>query len=252
MPNDRLAQDLALVSGALDREARGTSMCEWCGEEASQGEQHADDCPVTALARVEAELARLSRRRDEEVDIPEHLVSASAEWLVVNQKGPDDVRWGRFPLGMVQRWVERAAAAEAELARLEREGLNDLTETARKLDAAEAEVERLTEGLREIVSTFETTDYCEALDLANIARALLAGYRLAVAELGALLAETGVDDALDRLLDALTRGASENQLLSGRDYDEVREQADFDALATVRDELQRLRFGVKKCSEEQS
>lgn len=34
------------VRDALNVEARGTSMCQWCAAEASQGETHESDCPV--------------------------------------------------------------------------------------------------------------------------------------------------------------------------------------------------------------
>ena len=50
--------------------------------------------------------------------VPGHLAAHVERWLVSNQKEPDEVRWGQFPLGMVQRWVERAEEAEAKLATL--------------------------------------------------------------------------------------------------------------------------------------
>ena len=48
--------------------------------------------------------------------VPAHLARAIEEWLAANEKQPDEVRWGSFPLGMVQRWIERAEIAEAALA----------------------------------------------------------------------------------------------------------------------------------------
>lgn len=48
-----------------------------------------------------------------EGDLPEHLSKHVGEWLLVNEKNPEDVRWGRFPLGMVQRWIERAEKGES-------------------------------------------------------------------------------------------------------------------------------------------
>lgn len=46
---------------ALDREARGTSLCEWCGEETSQGAAHAGDCPVTVFEDLVEQLETLQR-----------------------------------------------------------------------------------------------------------------------------------------------------------------------------------------------
>lgn len=40
------------------------------------------------------------------------------EWLATNRTTGADVMWGRFPLGMVQRWMERAKEAEAKLTAL--------------------------------------------------------------------------------------------------------------------------------------
>lgn len=38
------------------------------------------------------------------------------DWLDANEiNDRNDVRWGKFPLGMVQLWIERAEKAEAEL-----------------------------------------------------------------------------------------------------------------------------------------
>jgi len=53
------ATDIEAIREALDREARGTSMCEWCDAEASQGAAHAPACPVSCLARLQADYARL-------------------------------------------------------------------------------------------------------------------------------------------------------------------------------------------------
>ena len=75
-----------------------------------------------ALARVEAELARLdaeersrSSRLVNEQSFQEHV----DRWLTSNRKQPEDVMWARFPLGMVGLWIDRAVAAEAELKRLQ-------------------------------------------------------------------------------------------------------------------------------------
>lgn len=38
------------------------------------------------------------------------------EWLTANQKEPADVRWSLYPIGMMQRWIERAIEAEKALA----------------------------------------------------------------------------------------------------------------------------------------
>ena len=34
------------------------------------------------------------------------------EWLEANQLERDKVRWGRFPIGMVRTWIDRAEIAE--------------------------------------------------------------------------------------------------------------------------------------------
>lgn len=46
--------------------------------------------------------------------IPEQLEKPINEWLAANQKKPEDVRWGSFPLGMVQGWIERAVRSERD------------------------------------------------------------------------------------------------------------------------------------------
>ena len=46
--------------------------------------------------------------------LPVHLQAHVDNWLASNQQTPDIVRYGRFPLGMVQRWIERAEHAEAK------------------------------------------------------------------------------------------------------------------------------------------
>ncbi len=38
------------------------------------------------------------------------------KWLKSNAKQPEQVRWACFPLGVVQRWIERAEEAEEKLA----------------------------------------------------------------------------------------------------------------------------------------
>lgn len=47
--------------------------------------------------------------------LPTALQAYVDSWLVSNEKKPEQVRWGKFPLGMVQRWIERAIKAESEL-----------------------------------------------------------------------------------------------------------------------------------------
>lgn len=44
--------------------------------------------------------------------LPPQLKSAIEEWLTANKKTPYEVRYGAFPLGMVQGWIERAKRAE--------------------------------------------------------------------------------------------------------------------------------------------
>ena len=48
--------------------------------------------------------------------MPRFFVEHSQHWLKVNEKNHDEVRYGRFPLGMVRGWIERAESAEQELA----------------------------------------------------------------------------------------------------------------------------------------
>jgi len=47
--------------------------------------------------------------------VPPQLKTKIQEWLDANKKHPCEVRYGSFPLGMVQGWIERAQEAEAEL-----------------------------------------------------------------------------------------------------------------------------------------
>lgn len=51
--------------------------------------------------------------------MPAELEKHIADWLRVNEKRPEQVIHGTFPLGMVQRWIERAEDAERRLARHE-------------------------------------------------------------------------------------------------------------------------------------
>jgi hypothetical protein len=54
-------------------------------------------------------------------ELPPRLDGAVKNWLESNQREAVQVRHGVFPLGMVQRWIERAEAAEgwrAEAARM--------------------------------------------------------------------------------------------------------------------------------------
>lgn len=44
--------------------------------------------------------------------LPRHLERHVEQWLASNEQRPDQVRWGWFPLGMVQQWIERADTAE--------------------------------------------------------------------------------------------------------------------------------------------
>ena len=53
--------------------------------------------------------------------MPDYLWEHVTVWLTANQVKASDVRHGVFPLGMVQRWIERALAAE-ELLRAVRQG----------------------------------------------------------------------------------------------------------------------------------
>ena len=67
--------------------------------------------------------------------LPRYFADHVQHWLAVNEKRRWDVRHGLFPLGMVQRWIERAEAAEAdrdslreELALLRRAALREENE----------------------------------------------------------------------------------------------------------------------------
>lgn len=124
---------------------------------------------LAALSRVEQELARLRRLRDEEVDMPAALSSASAKWLVANEKEPDGVRWGRFPLGFVARLREERDAALEHSALAERVHL----ERGQRIDVLEDECQRLLgenqklrDGLRRIAN-LDTRDDEEAVEIAR-------------------------------------------------------------------------------------
>ena len=51
--------------------------------------------------------------------LPRYFADRVQHWLAVNERRRWDVRHGLFPLGMVQRWIERAEAAEARVVLLE-------------------------------------------------------------------------------------------------------------------------------------
>jgi len=52
-------------------------------------------------------------------------------WLTSNGKTASDVRWSLYPIGMVQRWIERAETAEASAAEVKR-ALVPLADAAEK------------------------------------------------------------------------------------------------------------------------
>ena len=54
-------------------------------------------------------------------EMPMHLQGHIHKWLSVNEKTPSQVRYGSFPLGMVQGWIERAQAAEERVKEIEGE-----------------------------------------------------------------------------------------------------------------------------------
>jgi hypothetical protein len=72
------------------------------------------------VEQQQALVARLQEAEAEKQAMPAHLAQRSSDWLSSNEKQPAEVRWGRFPLGMVQRWVERAEIAEARLQEAEK------------------------------------------------------------------------------------------------------------------------------------
>jgi hypothetical protein len=76
------------------------------------------------------------------------LVAERDEWEVAAKKIS----------GARNRWKKRAEAAGAERDELRRNGLTDLTETARKLEAAEDEVARLREALEALESATRILD----------------------------------------------------------------------------------------------
>lgn len=45
--------------------------------------------------------------------LPADHVQRVEGWLNSNEKRPADVRWSLYPIGMVQRWIERALSAES-------------------------------------------------------------------------------------------------------------------------------------------
>ena len=63
---------------------------------------------------AEAYLVEIARRAGGEVTfmMPEHLNDRINEWLSANSKLPSEVEYAYFPIGMVNRWIERTIEAE--------------------------------------------------------------------------------------------------------------------------------------------
>lgn len=76
--------------------------------------RYCPSCPWTEPQETQVEVVG---------ELPPRLDGTVRYWLEANQREAVDVKHGVFPLGMVQRWVERAEAAEAEIERLR--GLRD-------------------------------------------------------------------------------------------------------------------------------
>ncbi len=71
-------------------------------------------------------------------EIPESLAQHVGQWLSSNEKECSQVLHGIFPLGMVQRWIERALEAEAKLKQTKRnEEIENLLEQIDSLDRNE-------------------------------------------------------------------------------------------------------------------
>jgi hypothetical protein len=58
------------------------------------------------------------KERDAMNDLPDWFAARVNHWLRVNEQDRANLQHGYFPLGMVQRWIERAEEAEAKLKRL--------------------------------------------------------------------------------------------------------------------------------------
>ena len=93
------ASEAAVIREALDQVARGTDACLWCGAEARQNDEpHAEDCPATLFAALEARLAEAEA----------HAALDSLEARV------------EVELELRKAAYERIAALEARLAEAER------------------------------------------------------------------------------------------------------------------------------------
>lgn len=62
-----------------------------------------------------------------EITLPEQLQTHVSAWLAANSKEPHEVRYGALPLGMVQRWIERAQQSEKQ-----RNDLRAMVDSARQ------------------------------------------------------------------------------------------------------------------------
>lgn len=88
-------------------------------------------------------LARVAELKAERDEMPMEAKSSSRwtafaarieSWLASNQKELGEVCWGKFPMGMVGRWIERAEQAEG-LARSQAEQIAALREALSLVDS---------------------------------------------------------------------------------------------------------------------
>lgn len=77
-----------------------------------------------ALDEARRQLEGVERWKDAALEgLPDSLRQHIEDWLRGNAKKYHEVKFGQFPLGMVQRWIERAEQAERQLDEaLRREG----------------------------------------------------------------------------------------------------------------------------------
>jgi hypothetical protein len=119
-------------------------VCAECG-----AEWHEEHAPRFAPPEETTETGRDNAPPVEEwADMPSHLCEYVEGWLTSNRKQPLEVRWGRYPHGVVGNLLERAEEAEQKLGNIRSSltalatgGIGEVTfaeEVQDALDGAEA------------------------------------------------------------------------------------------------------------------
>lgn len=125
--------------------------------------------PHERVAELEAEVAQLKELTDtlvlaasESMDTFAQLPDKHREWIAAWLRGnaleAGDVRWSPYPLGMVQRWVERAEDSESRVQQLLRDlkaieeyadaGLHDVRDI-RTVTTLRTSLQRIRESARQ-------------------------------------------------------------------------------------------------------